>query len=182
MKTVLAAVIALALATGVAAGLPVAAQESTPMTDEHIAQIKNSCPTAIATLNQIHANDAPVYVNRNQAYFSISDKLITRLNSRLALNRFDTTSLVRIASDYSGALSQFRSTYKQYDNSMADLIRMNCSRQPVGFYDKVAETRELRMKVNQAIKKLHTKIDEYREAVNTFESQHAAKLKGGSND
>lgn len=149
------------------------------MTEEHISRIKNACPSAIATLSRIHANDAPVYINRNQAYFSISDKLIARLNSRLALNRFDTSALVKIANDYTSALTDFRATYKLYDDTMADLVRLNCSRQPVGFYDKVAEARELRRDVQAAVARLHEVIGLYQKEVETFKAQ----LKpGGTND
>lgn len=182
MKTVIASLIAFILLAGIFASMPVAAQDATIMTDDHIAQIKNGCPTAIATLNQIHANDAPVYVNRNQAYFSISDKLIARLNGRLALNRYDTSELVTIASEYTTALTQFRLAYKQYDDTMAEVIRMNCTRQPVGFYDKISEARALRGNVNESIKKLHTIIDQYRDAVNAFKSKHATQLRSDKDD
>ncbi len=182
MKFVLAVLLAAIATAGALSSLPTSAQESPTVTDEQIAHIKNACPAIIATLSQIHANDAPVYVNRNQAYFSISDKLIARLNGRLAVNRFDTSTFVRISNEYAAALTQFRAAYKRYDDSMSDLVRMNCVRQPVGFYDKVAETRELRAGVQQSIKKLHGKIDEYRSAVGTFQEQNESRLKGVTND
>ncbi len=172
MKPVLLALAALMTLTIVMAVAPARAQEQpTVMTEEHISRIKNACPSVVATLGQIHANDAPVYVNRNQAYFSISDKLIARLNSRLALNRFDTTALVKIANEYTSALTNFRTTYKLYDDTMADLVRLNCVRQPVGFYDKVAETRKLRGDVQAAVVRLHGLIDQYQKEVEAFKDQ-----------
>lgn len=172
MKPVFLALAALMTATTLLAVVtPAYAQEPTIMTEEHISRIKNTCPSAIATLSQIHANDAPVYVNRNQAYFSISDKLIARLNSRLALNRFDTTALVKIQNDYTSALTNFRTTYKSYDDTMADLVRLNCIRQPVGFYDKVAEARKLRGDVQAAVIRLHGIIDQYDKEVDAFKEQ-----------
>lgn len=181
MKTIVAALLTLFTTTVVAASFPVAAQESTPLTDEHIAHIKNNCPTAIATLGQLHANDGPVFVNRNQAYFSISDKLIARLNSRLALNRFDTTPLAKVASEYNSALAEFRTSFKRYDDSMKSVTRMNCVKQPAQFYDDIAEARDLRGNVNQAIKKLHAKINDYRDAINTFEEKYQERLRGNRN-
>ncbi len=161
---------------------PVYAQESQSLTDDHITRIKTNCQSAIATLDQIHANDAPVYINRNQAYFSISDKLIARLNSRLALNRFDTSTLVSIASDYNTELTHFRAAYKKYDTAMAELVKRNCSRQPVAFYDAVADVRKLREEVHSSISRLHGYIDQYRSAVNTFETQHDSQLRANAND
>lgn len=181
MKTVLLAAAATIVLVSSFTLLPVHAQESPVMTEEQISHIRSNCQSAVATLNRIHANDAPVYVNRNQAYFSISDKLMARLNGRLALNRFDTSPLVKISSEYTTALAQFRAAYKKYDESMTSLVRMNCNKQPVSFYDKVTESRTLRAGVQQSVKKLHTKIDEYREAVGVFQTQNQSKLKGNSN-
>lgn len=182
MKKVSLVFATLIVATIAIAAVPAYAQQADVMTDQHIDRIKNSCQSALATLNQIHANDAPVYINRNQAYFSISDKLIARFNSRLALNSYDTTGLVKIASEYNDALTEFRSAYKQYDNAMADLTKMNCSRQPVGFYDKVTDVRGLRANVKEAVEKLHKLIAQYSEAVDTFKAQHETKLRSSAND
>jgi hypothetical protein len=167
---------------GATASLPALAQESPSLTDDHITRIQTNCQSAIATLNQIHANDTPVYINRNQAYFSISDKLIARLNSRLALNRFDTTPLVKIANDYNSELIKFRATYKEYDTAMADLVKRNCSKQPVGFYETVGSVRELRAEVHTVIAKLHELIDQYRAAVDVFEAENETKLRAVKND
>lgn len=173
---------ALVVGFGSIVSLPVHAQETPALTDDHITRIQTNCQSAIATLNQIHANDTPVYINRNQAYFSISDKLIARLNSRLALNRYDTAPLVKIANEYNAELAKFRVAYKQYDTAMADLVKRNCSRQPVAFYDTVAEARKQRAAVHAVIAKLHTIIEQYRTAVDTFETQNETQLRADRND
>lgn len=157
--------------------LPLFAQQ-TNLTDDHIDRIKSNCQTALGTLARIHANDAPMYINRNQIYFSISDKLMAHLNGRLALNRYDATQLVRIASDFNDALVNFRAAYREYDNSMAQLTRMDCRKQPIGFYQQVAETRALRQKVNDATQQLSTYIAKYRTGVSSFQSENTALLKG----
>jgi hypothetical protein len=181
MKSVCYSLIALLLATVVIGSAPAFAQDATPMTDEHIARIKSSCQVALATLGQIHANDAPTYINRNQTYYSISDKLMARLNSRLTLNRYDATQLVKTASEYNTALLRFRTVYKQYDDTMANLIRTDCKKQPVGFYDEVATAREQRQKVHEAVQKLQSLIGQYRQDVQTFETKHLTQLSGGQN-
>lgn len=148
------------------------------MTDEHIVRIRSNCKEALGTIATIHANDAPIYVNRNQTYFSIGDKMMAQLNSRLSINRFDASELVRITSDYDQALQTFRSAYKQYDDTMAEVLRMDCSKQPVSFYDLVADARERRMSVNQAVKQLKKLIDEYQRTVQEFRTEHADRLRG----
>ncbi|MDB5177375.1 MAG: exported protein of unknown function [Candidatus Saccharibacteria bacterium] len=185
MKSVCYSLIALMLITAVIGSAPVFAQDastSTPMTDEHVALIRSSCQSALATLGQIHANDAPTYINRNQTYFSISDKLMARLNSRLTLNRYDATQLVKTASDYNTALLRFRTVYKQYDDTMANLIRTDCKKQPVGFYDSVAVARDQRQKVHEVVLRLQTLIDQYRKDIQDFQVKHVSQLTGGSND
>lgn len=183
MKNRLLFIVALVAAAGVFAVLPAHAQEEAPqLTDDHITRIQTNCQSALATLNQIHANDTPVYINRNQAYFSISDKLLAHLNSRLALNSYDTSVLVKITNSYNNEITKFRSVYKQYDDAMAELVKRNCSRQPVGFYTTVADVRKLRGAVHDSIAKLHALIVQYSQAVDAFEAQNETKLRVEKND
>jgi predicted translin family RNA/ssDNA-binding protein len=62
---------------------------------------------------------------------------------------------------------------------MAEVVRIDCRRQPVSFYDKVTETRAQRQKVNEAVRQLKSLIDQYREGVHTFQVQHVEQLTGG---
>lgn len=171
MKKVFISFVALIVVASFTA-IPAGAQQAEEMTDAHIARIKSNCPGALATLSRIHANDAPTYVNRNQAYFSISDKLMARLNSRLTLNRYNATQLVKTASDYNAALIKFRSAYKQYDDTMSDLLRMNCRQQPVSFYDKVTLARSQRQKVQDITVQLKDYIDTYQHEVESFKQNN----------
>lgn len=170
MKTVILSLAALIFASAVLANVPASAEEPVTVSDEHAARIKTNCQSALTTLHQIRANDGPVFVNRNQAYFSISDKLMARLNSRLAFNRYDTTALAKIANEYNQALAKFRSANKEYSEAMGDLVKLNCIRQPASFYEKTAEVRKLRGEVQAAIQKLHTVIEQYRQEVTAFKS------------
>lgn len=181
MKFVLYSLVSLVAAAAVLSVVPVFAQESAPMTDDHIARIKSNCQGALSTLARIHANDAPVYINNNQTYFSISDKMMARLNSRLTLNRFDASDMVKTASDFNDALDRFRSAYKSYDDTMSDVLRMDCQKQPVSFYDKVGEARNERQKVNDAITDLKNLIDQYRNDVKTFQDENQSGLRVGHN-
>lgn len=182
MKKQLLFIPGFAIAIGVFAGMSAHAQEVPVLTDDHISRIQTNCQPTLATLSQIHANDTPVYINRNQAYFSISDKLIARLNSRLALNRYDTTPLVKLANEYNNELAKFRAAYKQYDTAMADLVKRNCIKQPVGFYDTVTDVRKQREAVHVVIAKLHAIITQYRTAIDAFESEHESQLRADKHD
>lgn len=159
-------------------GAPVFAQADTTMTDAHIAQIRANCEPALSTLGQIHANDAPDYINRNQTYFSISDKLMARLNSRLTLNRFDATELVKTASDFNAELTQFRTLYQAYDNSMTNALQIDCTKEPVSFYDAVGDARVDRQAVRDSVDRLTGLINQYQQEVQAFETLHFSSHTG----
>ena len=147
--------------------ISVFAQSST-MTDAHIMRIKTNCQLALGILGRIHVNDAPQFINSNQTYYSIGDKLMAHLNSRLTLNKYDASMLVKTASDYNDALTKYRSTYKNYEETMSELVRMDCKRAPVTFYDEVSLAREQRAKVHHAVIRLHELLKQYRADVKAF--------------
>lgn len=177
MKSIRYSLVIMVLAAIVVA-VPALAQT---MTDEHVDRIKQNCGLALSTIGIIHANDAPIYINRNQTYFSISDKMMARLNSRLALNRYDATELVKTASEFNKALVQFRSAYKIYDDTMAELVRMDCSHAPVSFYDKVADAREQRQKVHDIVLMMQKLLVQYRDNVMKFKNDTLTKSQEGAN-
>lgn len=179
MKLIKFGLVAVIVLSVVVTTVSVAALD-TIMTDAHIARIKTNCKEALGTIATIHANDAPTFVNRNQTYFSIGDKMMARLNSRLSMNRFDASELVKITSEYDATLDEFRLSYKQYDDTMAELLRMDCQKQPVSFYDKVAVAREQRGEVNQSVVELKQLIDQYQGAVQTLRAEQAEQLRSAS--
>lgn len=178
LRTIIAAFV-IATVGGV---VPVLAQAGDTMTDRHITRIRANCKEALATLSQIHANDAPAYINRNQTYFSISDKLMARLNSRLTLNRYDAAELVKIASNYNETVSEFRDAYKDYDDLMSSVIKMNCTKEPVGFYDRVAKAREAREKVHDLTTELTDYIHQYGDEVQALKDKHFSQTEGTDNE
>lgn len=180
MKLRLKRMLSLTLIAAVFVGAPVFAQASSTMTDAHITHIKANCQNALATLSRIHTNDSPIYINRNQTYFSISDKLMARLNSRLTLNRYDATQLVKTASDYNSALTDFRTAYKNYNDAMNTALDIDCTKQPVGFYDAVVAARTAREQVRASSDKLTSLINQYQQAVQQFKQQHFSSSANGA--
>ncbi len=160
--------------------MPVAAQTAdTTMTDAHIQRIKQNCRAASRTMQQIHVNDGPLRVNRGQVYDSISTKLMAPLSSRLIVNKFDASALVKVTTQYDKALTDFRESYKKYDNKMSSVLEIDCVKQPVSFYDAVAEVRQLRAAVHGHVVKMQALIDEYSVSFNAFRSEfNTGKPKG----
>lgn len=166
-------------------GLPaqsVAAQEGQPMTDAQVDRIKTNCADALSTIQQLHASDGPLYVNRVQLYDSISTKLMSRFNSRLVLNKLDAAALVKVTSQYDKALSEFRSHYKQYDEQMGATVLINCRKQPVTFYDAAKKARVLREAVHGDVLAMHDLIGNYQKEFDVFYQQFRTNPAGGGND
>jgi hypothetical protein len=145
--------------------------ESAPMTEAHIARIRANCVDAQSTLRQLHASDALLRVNRGQLYESISTKLMAPFNSRVSLNRLDGVSLVAVAATYESQLTYFRLSYQQYEEAMSGILKINCTNQPVAFYDSVADARAKRKKVHESTVALHNTIGEYKKEFETFAKQ-----------
>ena len=143
-------------------------QEEPLMTEAHIERIRSNCVEAQTTLAQLHASDALLRVNRGQLYESISTKLMAPLNSRIALNRLDSLTLPAIASQYDQQLVSFRLNYQQYEEAMSRTLKVNCAKQPVAFYDSVAETRGKREKTHESATKLHQTIEAYKAEFERF--------------
>jgi hypothetical protein len=144
------------------------AEEGALMTEAHIERIRSNCVEAQSTLNQLHASDALLRVNRGQLYESISTKLMAPFNSRVTLNRLDGIGLVSVATDYERQLVTFRLNYQQYEEAMSRALRINCTAQPVAFYDAIADTRAKRKITNASTQVLHTTIHDYKNEFEAF--------------
>lgn len=145
-----------------------AVEDSDTMTAAHIERIRSNCVDAQTTLSQLHASDGLLRVNRGQLYESISSKLMAPLNSRITLNRLDGVELVSVATEYGRQLAEFRNNYQSYEEAMTDTLRINCTSQPVSFYDSVADTRDKRKLTHESTLKLHQTIKDYRAAFEDF--------------
>lgn len=154
--------------------LSAAAEDSVPMTDEHIARIRSNCVDAQAALFQLHATDAGLRVNRGQIYESISTKLMAPFNSRIVLNRISDESLLTTAAQYDTQLLAFRQQYQQYEEAMSATLRIKCVNQPVAFYDSVADTREKRKLTHESAIELHKIIQKYGTEVDAYAANFKA--------
>jgi len=159
----------------VALGGVVHAEDQAPMTEAHIARIRANCIDTKTTLQQLHANDAGLRVNRGQIYESIATKLMAPLNSRMVLSRIDSETFLNIADEYDQQLQAFRLQYQQYDEAMSATLRINCVNQPVAFYDSVVDTRTKRQQTHDATVQLHKTIEKYGIEVDNFAKKFEVK-------
>lgn len=146
----------------------VARAQEAPMTEEHIARIKANCLEAKSTMNRLHASDALLRVNRGQLFESISTKLMAPFNSRVAINQLDSGKLVSITSVYGKELDGFRTDYQQYEEAMSHVLQLDCTKQPVAFYDGVTDARKKRDAVHTRAEALQKATRDYKEAFEAF--------------
>jgi hypothetical protein len=142
--------------------------QSTPMTDAQIVRIRSNCISAKNTLTQLHASDALLRVNRGQIYESMTTKLMSRFNSRVDSNHYDVKDLLSITQSYGSALNNFRTDYQAYEEQLSGALSIDCTKEPVAFYDSVASSRTKRTQVHVDVVILHQYIDNYEAAYNDF--------------
>ena len=154
------------------AQVPVGAEESDSITDAQMVKIRSQCTDLQSTLTRVHVNDALLRVNRGQLYELLSTKLMARLNSRIALNRLDSTKLIAATTIYEKHLKEFRANYQAYEEALSGTIKTNCVNQPVLFYDQLQEVRVKRAEVFSSTEALGNSIQAYKDAFDEFKKPY----------
>lgn len=144
------------------------AQSSPELTDAEKNRISSNCVAIKSTVNQLHASDALLRVNRGQIYESMASSLMDKFNDRLSNNKLDNKAMTTVTTSYRTALTTFRSDYISYEQKISEALRIDCSTKPVEFYNTLQKARELRGVVHEDVKKLHKLIDDYRSSVGGF--------------
>ena len=157
--------------------LKVSAQDQ-PITSQQIDLIRGNCVSTKNTLNQLHASDALLRVNRGQIYESIETKLMNGFNGRLSNNNFNNSNMTSITNNYESTLNNFRSHYIIYEEQLASAISIDCSKQPGAFYEAISSARTKRSQVHADVVKLNQYIDQYQAAVDQFEKDYQTAANG----
>lgn len=148
------------------------------LSDGQIALVRQNCTMAQAGLERILANDGLLRVNLGQQFESISSRLMTPMNGRIALNKLDGIDLAKTTVDYNKELDTFRKQYQEYKEAIEESVQMNCADKPVGFYDQVALARKKRAQVRESVVKLQGYVKQYGDQFTAF----AAKLQTAQKD
>jgi hypothetical protein len=111
-----------------------------------------------------------------QSYESMSTKLMTRLNNRLAINNLANVNLVNAADNFDAILDTFRLDYIAYEEQLSIAMDIDCQKQPVSFYDAVSSARSKRELVHSDISRLNQALAQYRSEFSKFEAEYSAAL------
>ncbi|MBC7459497.1 hypothetical protein H7200_02160 [Candidatus Saccharibacteria bacterium] len=138
------------------------------LTDEQANRISANCTSIKNSLNQLHASDALLRVNRGQVYESMGTKLMNNFNARLGGKSLDNKGLVAVTDSYQSALATFRTDYQIYERQLSVALRIDCTKEPRTFHAAVEDARIKRATVHDDVLRLHEYIDDYRSAVSGF--------------
>lgn len=172
--TKLIKIIMLSLATaGMLFSPPVFAQENLLPADDNtiIDKLQENCDTIRGVLRRLHTTDALLRVNAGQMYNGMSVRLMARLNSRLALNRVDSSNLVEITSQFEASRKEFVSNYSTYETALSNVIKTNCKTNAGKFYELLIIARDQRSKLAESVQDMHTSISDYQVAVEQLYQQ-----------
>lgn len=142
--------------------------EDFALSDEQKQHIVTNCVAIKNSLNQLHASDALLRVNRGQVYESMASKLMDRFNARLSSNNLDAKAMTTVTDNYRSALTDFRTNYIQYEQKLSETLRIDCTQNPEQFHASVLAARGARSLVHNDVTKLHRLIDDYRSSVGDF--------------
>jgi hypothetical protein len=138
------------------------------LSGDQISRIQANCLSIKGSLNQLHASDALLRVNRGQIYESVGTKLMNSFNSRLSNNSLDNKGLVVVTNQYQTALATFRTDYQSYEQQLSATIRIDCTKEPTTFHNALLDARIKRNTVHEDVTRLNQYIDDYRTAINDF--------------
>jgi hypothetical protein len=138
------------------------------LSNDQVSRIEANCLSIKGSLNQLHASDALLRVNRGQIYESVGTKLMNNFNSRLNNNGLDNKGLVVVTNQYQTALGIFRTDYQSYEQQLSTTIRIDCTKDATAFHTALVDARLKRNSVHTDVTRLNQYIDDYRSAINDF--------------
>lgn len=133
--------------------------------------IKDHCAAMQESLRSVQKSDARTRVYLGSRYETILNQFVTPLNMRLVENNMSTVELIESQNNLANTRTKFTNDYIEYQQKLEELVAVDCKKAPGEFYDKLAEVRKGRKKVEQDTQKMRKLIDEYKQLV--------VKLKGG---
>ncbi|MGB4768770.1 MAG: hypothetical protein WBP22_05980 [Candidatus Saccharimonas sp.] len=150
-------------------------QMSAVLTGDQIALIRENCSSVQAAMMRLHANDALARVHLGQGYETISARLMTPMNTRVVIEKYEGSALIRTAADFNLRLDQFRNEYQRYDQTITKIIQMKCESDPKGFYSSIEQGRMYRAEVRNSVVTLGNLIGQYRTQVDELRTSVIGK-------
>lgn len=142
---------------------PVARAEGS-LSDAELQIVKANCVSAQIALQHVQEVDLLTRLNRGYRYDTLL-KLMTSLNSRVVQNKLDAPGFITIASDYQKNLDSFRNEFTTYDDSLTEIVHMDCRNEPTTFSDRLVALRSMRTNLYNRTKQFDDLLDKYQKGI-----------------
>lgn len=146
------------------------------------AAVTMDCLAVKLKLTKVHEDDGLLRVTAGQSYDHIANKLMGRLNSKIAEQRLDGGQLIDTAAQFDSQVNEFRVSYQTYEVAMSDLLKMDCRSQQQSFYAALESTRSKREEMTKTVKNLDETVQKYLEKFLTFKRLHLENLEQKKHD
>ncbi len=153
---------------GVFIGMKVWAEgenEESLATPEQKTVIVDHCDTMKDSLKSLQRTDSRARVYLGRYYETILSDFIVPLNLRLVENNISNTKLIDNQTNFVARRTSFNNDYVSYQQSLEELVNINCKTEPEKFYEKLLVTREKRKIVKKDVTKMRGLTDEQKKLV-----------------
>ena len=123
--------------------------------------IQNHCDSIKEVLKNIQKDDSRTRVYLGAYYEAVISKFVTPLNVRLVENSLSSASLVENQNKLADTRSRFIDDFVSYQQSLEELILMDCHKDSQKFYDKLEKVRTSRKTVEQDTSKIRTLVTDH---------------------
>lgn len=131
------------------------------ISDEQKSAVIDHCSSIKDNLKKVQKNDARTRVHLGGRYETILSKFVIPLNVRLVENNLSNPKLVENQNNLTDAKSVFSDDYINYQQSLEELVGIDCKNEPEKFYDKLVRVRKKRQIMEQDVLKIRTLISEH---------------------
>ncbi len=145
---------------------PLVSADAVPLSEQHIAVIRANCSAAQQDIQAFRRTELVTRSNRSNKYEDIL-RLMAAFNARASINKINISDQTLLVSQFEAKLNTFRQVdYKHYDEMLGDIVSINCSSDPVKFYNSLTALRDQRTVINQDIKDMDAQLDQFGTLVN----------------
>ena len=135
------------------------------ITAEQKTTIVDHCDAMKDSLKSLQRTDSRARVYLGRYYETILSNFITPLNIRLVENNISNTKLLDNQTNFAARRTNFNDDYISYQQSLEELVNINCKSEPEKFYEQLLVTREKRKIVKKDVSKMRGLTDEQKKLV-----------------
>lgn len=119
------------------------------------------CDEVREKLKVVQKNDAKTRVFLGGKYEAILNKYMVPLNVRLVENNLSTSEMIEVQNEFADTKVVFNNDYVVYQQSLENLVGIDCKAEPDKFYNELSIVRKKRMVMEQDALKMRNLITRY---------------------